>query len=69
MRNLLLVPSFLFVLLARLPVIQARDIPLDSKPFTPEDKLSCPDPKPAIASPDGSHAIEIVDQWNPEGRK
>ncbi|GMK53913.1 hypothetical protein CspeluHIS016_0104990 [Cutaneotrichosporon spelunceum] len=32
--------------------------------FTPVDMLSTPRPQAAIASPDGLHAISVVDQWN-----
>ncbi|WVQ74414.1 hypothetical protein IAR50_004015 [Cryptococcus sp. DSM 104548] len=33
-----------------------------SNAFTPEDMLSTPRPAPAIASPDGDHALSVVDQ-------
>nr|XP_019046624.1 hypothetical protein I302_05374 [Kwoniella bestiolae CBS 10118]OCF25554.1 hypothetical protein I302_05374 [Kwoniella bestiolae CBS 10118] len=32
--------------------------------YTPKDMLSTPRPQPAIASPDGSHAVSVVDQWD-----
>ncbi|WWC89079.1 uncharacterized protein L201_003997 [Kwoniella dendrophila CBS 6074] len=37
--------------------------------YTPKDMLSTPRPQPAIASPDGSHAISVVDQWESETDK
>ncbi|WVQ67366.1 uncharacterized protein L199_005562 [Kwoniella botswanensis] len=37
--------------------------------YTPKDMLSTPRPQPAIASPDGTHAVSVVDQWDPEDDK
>jgi hypothetical protein len=37
--------------------------------FTAEDMLSAPRPQAAIASPDGKHAISVVDQWHPKDDK
>ncbi|WRT66611.1 uncharacterized protein IL334_003570 [Kwoniella shivajii] len=34
--------------------------------FTPKDMLSTPRPQPAIASPDGTHAVSVVNQWEPK---
>ncbi|WVQ99659.1 hypothetical protein IAU59_006798 [Kwoniella sp. CBS 9459] len=37
--------------------------------FTPEDMLTTPRPQAAIASPDGSHAVSVVDQWDSKADK
>lgn len=34
--------------------------------FSAEDMLSAPRPHAAIASPDGHHAISLVDRWDPK---
>nr|XP_031862413.1 uncharacterized protein CI109_001910 [Kwoniella shandongensis]KAA5529485.1 hypothetical protein CI109_001910 [Kwoniella shandongensis] len=42
------------------PVLSIQDV------FTPTDMLAAPRPQPAIASPDGAHALSVVDQWDPK---
>ncbi|KAK8864630.1 hypothetical protein IAR55_001880 [Kwoniella newhampshirensis] len=42
------------------PVLALQDV------FTPTDMLAAPRPQPAIASPDGSLAVSVVDQWDPK---
>jgi hypothetical protein len=40
-----------------------------SKAFTPEDMLSAPRPQPPIANYNGTHAISVVDNWEPKTDK
>ena len=37
--------------------------------FTPQDMLSAPRPQAPIANAQGTQAISLVDQWDPESDK
>jgi hypothetical protein len=50
-----------FVALGSAAVLAAAHV---NNVFTAEDMVSAPRPQPAIASPDKSHALAIVDQWD-----
>lgn len=39
------------------------------KAFTPQDLLSAPRPQAPVANEQGTQAISIVDQWDPESDK
>jgi len=46
--------------------VASQALASSAKPFTAEDMLSAPRPQPAIASPNGHHAISLVDKWDPK---
>ncbi|WWC61924.1 uncharacterized protein I303_104510 [Kwoniella dejecticola CBS 10117] len=56
-------------ILAQLGLLAVSRAKILQDVFTPKDMLGAPRPQPAIASPDGSHAISVIDQWEPASDK